>query len=218
VQIFPSGTGWLWFLLNGGLLTIEISLLSLIIAAIVGAIVGIGLASGRRSLAWPSRIYVDAVRSLPILLLMFFVYYVPSELFGVDLGALPTGVCVLGLYGGAFMAEVVRMGVSSIGRAQWDAAYSIGLTPLQALLHVIAPQSLRVMAAPAAGIFISNVKDSSVASIIGLTELTGAAQAIRNANFGEGSVGVLSIIALAYFLLCFGLSNLSRQLERRWSV
>jgi polar amino acid transport system permease protein len=149
---------------------------------------------------------------------MFFIFYAVPQLLGIDLQAYPAAVIALGLNCSSYMAEVVRTGVEAIGRPQWDAAYSLGMAPVAVLSRVIAPQAFRIMAPPAVGVCIGTLKDSSVASIIGFVELLGAGLAIRQSNLGDGTVGVLSIVCLLYFVMCYGLSLLGGAIERRWAV
>jgi His/Glu/Gln/Arg/opine family amino acid ABC transporter permease subunit len=216
--LFPPGTGWLRFLFEAALVTLQLSSAALVVGTVLGALVGLGLASGRRWAAWPARLYVETFRSVPILLQMFFIYYALPGLLGIDLPAYPAGVLALGLYCGSFMAEVVRTGVAAIGRPQWDAAYSIGMRPVAVMHRVIAPQAFRIMAPPAVGIAIGTLKDSSVASVIGLVELLGAGVAVRDSNLGEGGIGVLAIVSGLYFVMCYSLSLLGGAIERRWPV
>jgi His/Glu/Gln/Arg/opine family amino acid ABC transporter permease subunit len=218
VSFFPPGTGWLGVLAAGTLLTVELVSIALVMASVVGAIVGVGLTSRRHWVRLPARIYVEVFRSVPLILQMFFIYYGVAGLLDINLPAYGAGVIALGLYGGSYMSEVVRTGVQAIGAGQWEAAYSLGMTPIAALRRVVAPQALRIMAPPAVGVCIGVLKDSSVASIIGLLELTGSGLAIYDSNLGRGGFGVLAALGVIYLVMCYLLSQLGGAMERRWAV
>ena len=218
MHLFPPGTGWVGVLVAGGLLTVELVSAALVLALVVGVVVGLALTSRRRWLRWPARLYVELFRSVPIILQMFFVFYALPEYLGISLPAYQSGVVALGLYAGSYMSEVVRTGLQAINVTQWEAAYSLGLTPIQTLRRVVGPQALRIMTPPAVGVCIGATKDSSVASVIGLLELTGAGLAVRDSDLGSGGFGILLILGVAYFVVCYLLSLLGGAVERRWRV
>jgi His/Glu/Gln/Arg/opine family amino acid ABC transporter permease subunit len=218
VSLFPPGTGWLGILFKGALVTIEVVSVALVMASIIGGVVGLGLTSRRWWVRVPARVYVELFRSVPIILQMFFIYYAIPSMLGIDLPPYWAGVVALGLFGGSYMSEVVRTGVEAIGVTQWEAAYSLGMTPVAAFRYIVAPQALRIMAPPAVGVCIGTLKDSSVASVVGLLELTGSGLAVRDSNLGQGGFGILGALGVIYFAMCFFLSLVGGVIERRWAV
>jgi len=115
------------------------------------------------------------------------------------------------------MAEIVRSGIQSVAKGQWEAARSLGLSYYRTMRHVVLPQALRVMIPPTIGVYVSTIKESSLASIIGFVELLGQGMAIRESNAGRSTADVLVAVAFGYFVMCFALSRLGLYLERRSS-
>jgi len=116
------------------------------------------------------------------------------------------------------LAEVVKTGIESVARGQWEASSSLGMRYLGAVRYVILPQALRVALPPAVGVYIFTIKDSSLASVIGYLELTGSGLAIRESSFGRGTLGVLMVVAAIYFIIAFSVSSVGQSLERRIKV
>ncbi len=202
-------------LLAGAVVTLKLSSLSLLIGTLLGIIVGLMRSSRHRLLRLPASLYVEIFRSVPILLQLFFVYYALPLVVGIDLPSYPAAITALSLYCSAYMAEVVRTGVESVARGQWEASYSLGMRYLSALRYVIMPQALRVALPPAIGVYIFTIKDSSLASVIGYLELTGSGLAIRESNFGQSTFGVFMVVAAIYFIIAYSLSLAGQALERR---
>jgi ABC-type amino acid transport system permease subunit len=113
------------------------------------------------------------------------------------------------------MAEVVRSGIEAIPKGQWEAAASLGLPYYRIMRLIVLPQALRVMIPPTIGVYVSTIKESSLASIVGFVELLGQGMAIREANTLRGTADVLVAVAFGYFAICFSLSQVGRYFERR---
>jgi polar amino acid transport system permease protein len=233
--------GWVANLLLQGLLnTLRLALWGMLLATLFGLVVG--LARTARSLL-PRLLagsYVELMRNTPPLVLIFVGYFFVSSqimpLLGIDafLASASSGtltavsfcfgdprllknflsaLIVLALFEGAYIAEILRAGIQSIPRGQWEAAAAIGLTRTQALRTVILPQALSRMLPPFAGQFISLIKDSSIVSLISVQDLTFMASDIA---VSTGRVFETWITASAFYLvLCLGLSLAFRRLERR---
>ena len=204
---------YLGLLARGALITLEISTLSLVFSLLVGVLVGL-VATSRLSVARAAaRVYVEFVRSVPLLVQIFFVYYGLPLMFRLNLSPYQAATIALALYGGAYMVEAVRSGIQSVGKPQWEAARALGLGYWRTMAHVVAPQAIRVTLPAAIGIFISLLKGSSVASIIGFVELLQTAINIRNSIF---SLSPLFVAGVLYFLMCYGLSRFGGRVERRF--
>ena len=113
------------------------------------------------------------------------------------------------------MAEVVRSGIESIPKGQWEAAAALGLPYSRIMQLIVLPQALRVMIPPTIGVYVSTIKESSLASVIGFVELLGQGMAIREANSLRNTADVLVAVAFGYFVICFSLSQVGRYLEHR---
>ncbi|HLW49068.1 MAG TPA: amino acid ABC transporter permease [bacterium] len=200
-------------LVRGAMITLEVSALALALSLVIGVVVGMVATSRFRLPQAAARVYVELVRSVPLLVQLFFVYYGLPLMFRVNFSPYQAATAALSLYGGAYMVEAVRSGIQSVGRNQWEAARALGVGYWRTMAHVVAPQAIRVTLPAAVGIFISLLKGSSVASIIGFVELLQTAVNIRNSIF---SLSPLLVAGILYFLMCYGLSRFGGRVERRF--
>ena len=190
------------------------------LAMLAGAMGGVLLALVRLSrvapLRWLAVVYMEFFRSIPILIVMFFAYYGTPLVLHVDLTPFAAATLALALHASATMSEVVGAGLASVGRGQWEAAQSSGLTWGQTMRHVVAPQAVRVILPPSVGVFITTLKESSLASIIGYIELTRTGLLVREST-GGGFVPLLELGVL-YFLINYAISIAGGVLERRYRI
>ena len=197
---------------NGWLMTVLISV------AALGLSTGIGLcfALGRRSRLLPlryfSQIYVELVRGTPLLVQILIFFYVVADAFGMSNRYL-VGVLTLSFFSGAYISEIIRAGIESVGQSQLESAKAIGLTRAQTYRYVILPQALRQTLPPLAGQFVSLIKDSSLLSIIGISEFTWNARDV-NANT-YSTLEAYIPLAAGYLILTLPISLWTRWLERR---
>ena len=167
-------------IVEGFLTTIALSAAGLVLALIIGVAVGTAGSSRARMLHWCAAAYVELMRNIPLLVHMYFWY------MGLAFLRLPPFACAvaaLALYSGAYVAEVVRSGIGAVPQGQRLAALATGLTPVQAFLLVIYPQALRVIMPSLASVISQLIKDSSLASVITVAELTYQASAIEGQTF-----------------------------------
>jgi len=157
--------------------------------------------------------YVELIRNTPFIVQMFFIFFALPILLKVEVPVFWAGVAALVVNASAFMAEIVRAGIQSVGRDQWEAARSLGMGYVQIMRWIVLPQALRVMIPPGVGLFIGLVKDSSVVSVLSYVELTRAGQILMEKTFL--SFQVFGIVAALYFAICYPLSRLALYLERR---
>lgn len=213
---------WLFFLVGqypngplGGLsLTVLLAALALLLAMPVGLLLGVARLSHRPWLRWPVTTLVFVVRGTPLLMVVFWAYFFLPALTGHKTGQFNTMLIALVVFDGVYLAEIVRAGIQAIGPGQAAAALSLGLTPSQAMRHVILPQALRHMLPSLVNQFVSTIKATSLGYIIGLTEVSFITTQINTQVFTMPAQ-VYGVLALCYFLLCFGLSRLAFWLESR---
>lgn len=167
-------------LLEGFATTVAVSAAALIAALALGVIVGTAATTRMRAARVAAAIYVEGARNVPLLIHMYFWY---MALAFLRLPAFTCAVLGLAIYSGAYVAEVVRSGIGSVPRGQTQAALATGLTPVQTLRLVIYPQALRVIAPSLASLFSQLIKDSSLASVIAVTDLAYQASAIEGETF-----------------------------------
>jgi aspartate/glutamate/glutamine transport system permease protein len=219
VQAFFDPRKWaafldpgIWaFLLTG----LQITLAMAVVAVTTSLVAGLALALCRLSriplLRYPAAFYVEVVRALPVLLIIFFTFFWAARA-GLGLNPFGAGALALALYTSAVNAEIVRAGITSIDRGQWEASRSLGLTYPQTLRYVVLPQALRRVVPPQVSQIITLLKDTSLAAVIGVQELTRRAQIIYQAEFNP--LQALFVAACIYFVVNYSLSRLSR----RWEV
>jgi len=202
----------LGFLAAGLGLTLEIALLAGALSLVGGVLLALARLSPRRALALPAGLYVETMRALPLFLIMLYTFLAGPRV-GLSLEPLPAAVVALTLYTSAVMAEIVRAGVRSLPRGQSDAARALGLSYPQALRFVVLPQALRRMTPALVSQLITLTKDTSLASLIGVSELARRTGILYNTYFNP--VETLLLVAGIYFAVCSALSALSRRLEPR---
>ncbi len=198
-------------IMDGLLVTIKISALSIVfgtVMGIVGALCRISRSFVLRSLG---NVYVEWIRNTPLLIQILFIYFGLGVFF--NLSPVVASVFALAFFSGAYVTEIIRAGIQSIHKGQREAALSIGMTEWQAMYLVVLPQAVKRILPPLAGQFITLVKDSSLVSVIAVTDLTYVAKNIVTTTFRAFEVWLA--IAAFYFILSFGLSLAVRKLERR---
>ena len=197
---------------QGWLRTVAISLAALVLSSALGLL----SALARRSLLLPvryaARIYVELIRGTPLLVQILIFYYVVANAFGVN-NRYVAGVLILSLFSGAYISEIIRAGIESIGQSQLESARAIGLTRAQTYRYVIFPQALRQSLPPLAGQFVSLVKDSSLLSIIAINEFTFNAENVNATTYR--TLESYLPLAAGYLLLTLPISLWTRRLEER---
>ncbi len=202
-------------LLQGTVLTIKFALMSMVFGLMIGivvAIMGIGKIHALRAIA---RAYVSVMRGTPLLVQIFVVYYgLPG--IGISLDPTPAGVLTLSLNVGAYLSESMRGALEGMPRGQWLAAYSLGLSYWQTLRYVIAPQALRIAVPSLGNSLISLIKDTSLVSVITVTELLRSAQEVIASTYQP--LPLYLACAAIYWVLSTGLSALQRRIEKRLAL
>lgn len=188
---------------EGFVATIALSAAALVLAILIGIIVGTAGAARSRTLRTAAATYVETMRNIPLLIHMYFWY---MALVVLKLPAFECAVLGLSIYSGAYVAEIVRSGIGSVPRGQFLAAFAIGLTPFQALRFVIFPQVLRIVAPSLASLMSQLIKDSSLASVIAVADLTYQAGAIEGQTFRTFEIYIT--ISLLYLLLVTAVSRI----------
>ena len=168
----------LWATLN----TLMAAGIGYVIAAVLGLVFAIAQRTGVRPLTAAVREIVEFLRSTPLILQIFFVYYVGPE-YGVSLSPWVAGMIALGLHYGAYLSEVYRGGIESVPKGQWEACAAINLTPFQTYTRIILPQALPPSVAGMGNYLISIFKDTPMLSVIGVAELMQAANAVGGQNY-----------------------------------
>ncbi|MFM8703372.1 MAG: amino acid ABC transporter permease [Planctomycetia bacterium] len=198
--------------IQGWLTTVALSLAALVASTAIGAVAAVCLQSRHPIVEAVGRVYVELIRGTPLLVQLLIGFYVIANAVGLE-NRFVVGVLVLSLFSGAYMAEIFRGGLDAIPRAQLDSARAIGLTPWQALRLGVLPQAVRIGLPAGAGQLVSLVKDSSLLSVIAISEFTLAAQEVN--AFTYSTLESYLPLAIGYLALTLPLSALARWLERR---
>jgi polar amino acid transport system permease protein len=202
--------GYRMTFLNGWAATIGISAAALLLSTAIGALTALARRSAFLPLRYTAAAYVETVRGLPLAVLVLFGFYGIANAVGWN-DRVSVGIVILSLFSGAYIAEIIRAGIESVGRSQWDSARAIGLTTPQTYRFVIFPQVLRQILPPVAGQFSSLIKDSSLLYIIGIPELTFAANQINSATYSTFESFVP--LGICYLLLTLPVSLWTKYLE-----
>jgi His/Glu/Gln/Arg/opine family amino acid ABC transporter permease subunit len=210
----PSIVARSWsFFLRGVWITAVMAVSSLALGLPIGLCLALARVQHRRFLSVPAAVYVEVMRGTPLLVQILFVYFVLPT-FGVNLSAYASGILALTLNAAAYISEVFRAGILSIDSGQMEAARTLGMSNGQAMRRIILPQTLRRVVPPLTNEGIALLKDSSLVSVIGLTELARSGQEL--ASRYAAPLTIWPLVALLYLALTFPLARIAEHLERRW--
>lgn len=211
---FDWGAVWyaVPYMLRGLLVTLEISFWAMLLSTLVGVVIGLISVSDLRGPKAMVRAYVYFVRGTPALVQIFLVYFALPRI-GLELSSFWSGVVALAFNSAGFIAEIVRAGLQSIEIGQTEAALSIGMTTRQCIIFILLPQSLRRITPPLTNEMITLIKNSSLLSVISVTELTRAAQLIIAERFVPFEL--YAALAVYYLIVISVLSRVSEYVERR---
>jgi polar amino acid transport system permease protein len=200
-------------LLNGLLLTVYLSAITIVSSTVLGAVVGFARASRVPIISWILKIYVETFRGTPLLVQLLFIYF-GAAYIGMSWVTTFIGAVVgLTLYEGAICSEIFRAGVEAVPPAQHEAAHVLGISKWDSAVRIIMPQALRVTMPALIGQEISLVKDTSLAAVIGFAELVNQSQAVIG-NINQPML-VLTVVGALYFIICYPMSVGARRLERK---
>jgi polar amino acid transport system substrate-binding protein len=196
-------------------MTIFLSVTSFPIAMLIGLMVGLGRVYGPRLISIPLGIYVEVLRGTPLLLQLYTIFYLLPKLgLGIEFTSLEAGIIGLAINYSAYEAENYRAGLLAIPRGQMEASLALGMNPLTALRVVIVPQAVRIVIPPVTNDFIALFKDTSVCSVILITELTRKYNELYNFN-RDYVVELAFVTAGLYLIMSYPMAILARVLERR---
>ncbi|MFA0027312.1 amino acid ABC transporter permease [Vibrio breoganii] len=205
-----------WDILRNLLMAARWTILLSLIAFVAGGILGALLTFLRstRNVVFTRiiQVYVEIFQGTPLLMQLFLTFFGLS-LLGIEVSAWSAAILSLTLFSSAFFHDIWRGCIDALPKGQWEACRTLGLTYLQSMRYIIAPQAMRMAIAPTVGFSVQIVKGTALASIIGFVELTKAGTMLNNATFQPFKV--FAFVALLYFVICFPLSLLARYLESK---
>ena len=200
------------YILKGAVVTIELTVVSLLISIALGLVAAIAKLSGRRIGSVIANIYIELIRGTPALLQLFIIYFGLTS-YGINLDSFTAAALTLGFIGGAYLAEVFRAGIQSVDRGQVEAAVSLGLLPSTVMRRIILPQALVLTLPPFTNFVIALLKDTSLALTIAVPEIMYRSYDVASQTFR--SMEVYAMAGAIYLAVCLPLSRLVRALERR---
>ncbi|WP_338216929.1 amino acid ABC transporter permease [Lacticaseibacillus salsurivasis] len=201
------------YLLRGLWVTIEVSVVSIFFSFLIGTLLGIARYVKIKYFSAIVGFVIDLIRNLPLLLLLFFTYFALPNI-GLRLSVIPASIVAMTVFESAMLAEIIRSGIGAVPVGQMEAARSNGMSYSQAMIQIILPQAFKKMIPPLVSQFISLVKDTSLATIILLPELTQHAQIIYGQNVNY-TIPMFVALAVLYFIVNYALSVGSRIIDHR---
>ena len=212
----PRGQASLKFLLAGWWATVSISVSAIVLSVVLGAALAIAGLSASRALRSINRVYVEAVRAVPLLVLLLWVYYGLPVVLGIEFGVFAAGFLTLALSDAAFEAEIFRAGIQSVGVGQTEAAASLGLTRWQTMRLVVLPQAIKRILPALGNQFVYVLKMSSLISVVGYQELTRRANELVLVEYRP--LEIYTFLVVEYLILILLASWGVRWLERRMAT
>lgn len=206
-------------LLQGLWVALRISLISVVISIVLGILVGMLMTSKNKVIQVITRVYLEIVRIMPQLVLLFIVYFGATKAMGINLSAEAAAIIVFVFWGVAEMADLVRGSLISIPKIQYESSESLGLSRGQTYRYVIIPQIIRRMIPLSINLITRMIKTTSLVMMIGIVEVLKVGQQIIEANrkiSPNAAFAIFATILLLYFIACWPISCLSKYLEKRW--
>lgn len=206
-------------LLQGMWVALEISLISIVISMPLGILAGSLMTVKNKVIRFIFRVYLEIIRIMPQLVLLFIVYFGSTRAFGWNLSGEMASVIVFVLWGTAEMGDLVRSALISIPKHQYESSEALGLTKIQTYRYIIIPQTVRRLVPLAINLITRMIKTTSLVLMIGVVEMLKVAQQIIEANrmtSPNAAFGIFLVVFILYFIACWPISMLARYLERKW--
>lgn len=205
-------------LIVGMSITIKIAIKSMCLSIVLGLILGIIMTSNNILIKSICKVYLEVVRIMPQLVLLFIVYFGFAKMFKVALSGETSAICVFTFWGCAEMGDLVRSAYISIPKHQWESSEALGLSKIQIIMYIIIPQTIRMLIPSVVSLFTRMVKTTSLVALIGVVEVVKVGKQIIDANrfvMPRSAIYVYGAICLMYFAICYPMSKLQLYLEKR---
>ncbi len=208
-------------LFEGLFQALRISFISVLISIALGVILGSIMTLKKPVITVLSKIYLEFIRIMPQMVLLFLVYFGTTRVLGINMSAETASVIVFSLWGTAEMSDLVRGALKGIPVIQYESSYSLGMTTVQTYIFVIIPQIIRRMLPLSINLVTRMIKTTSLVMMIGIVEVLKVGQQIIEANrksSPNAAFGVYATVFALYFLICWPISILSKYLEKKWEI
>ena len=198
------------FLMEGAVVTLELSVLSMVFAVLIGLLCALGRTSGQPLLAWAVAAYVEVMRDVPLLIVLLVIFFTLPQI-GISLPVFWAGVLGLSLNVGAYLSEVFRAALGAVDKGEKEAGFSLGMSRLEVFRRITLPQAMRLAIPTVGGFFIALLKDSSLVSFIAVSDLMRQGTILIADTFR--SMEIYFMVAMIYFCMSFVASRLVRRIE-----
>ena len=219
IDVLFKGTNFIRLL--GGLWTaLEISLISVGLSIPLGILLGIVMTIPNKAIKVITKIYLEIIRIMPQLVLLFIVFFGATRTMGINLSGEVASVIVFTIWGTAEMGDLVRGSIISIPKHQSESSLALGLSKAQTYLYIIIPQTVRRLLPLSINLVTRMIKTTSLILMIGVVEVIKVAQQIIEANRAtspNAAFGVYLVVFIMYFIVCFSISMVAKHLEKKWS-
>lgn len=217
IQVLFQGNNFLR-LCGGILVSLRIALISMIFSIGLGILFGIIMTSNNKIVRFICRVYLEVVRIMPQLVLLFLVYFGGAKHLGVNLSGETASIIVFTFWGTAEMGDLVRSALISIPNHQYESGFALGMTKKQVFIHILIPQTIRRLIPSAMNLLTRMIKTTSLVVLIGVVEVVKVGKQIIDANrytIPNSALWIYGTIFFMYFIICFPFSKLSKVLERK---
>ncbi len=206
IDSFPYVLGGIWY-------TLLIALVSMVIGLIIGFFLALARTSRFVLLRWPARVYISFMRGVPILVILFLLYF-GFPVIGIEFSAVQAALIGFSLNSAAYMAEILRSSLSSVDKGQWESSQALGLTYWQSMRRIILPQSIRIAIPPLSNVLLDLIKASSLAAMITVPEIFQKARIVGAREYDL--LTLLILVALIYWGICSIMAVFQNFLEKRY--
>lgn len=200
------------FIVEAGRWTLLLSALAFVFGGLAGFVVALLRTSNTRVLRLVAAIYIQIIQGTPVLIILFLAFY-GLAIFGYEMPPMVAATVAMTIYSAAYLGDIWRGSIEAVAVPQWEASTALAMNRWQQLRYVILPQAVRISLPPTVGFLVQLIKNTSIASIIGLVELTLAGKLVSNATFQPFIV--FPVVAALYFVMCYPLSRFGFFLERK---
>lgn len=217
IQVLFQGSNF-WRLCEGLWVSLRIALIAMVASIAIGIFLGMIMTSKNRVVRLVCRIYLEIVRVMPQLVLLFLVYFGAAKHLGMDLSGEMAAIIVFTFWGAAEMGDLVRSALISIPIHQYESGYALGMTKEQVFVHIIIPQTIRRLIPSAMNLLTRMIKTTSLVVLIGVVEVVKVGKQIIDANrytMPDAALWIYGTIFIMYFIICFPFSKATSMLERR---
>jgi len=206
------GISEFWFIVQAAQWTLALSAMAFVGGSLLGLVVALARTSENTAARWAATLFIQVFQGTPLLLQLFLIFF-GAPVLGLDINPWLAAGIALVLNSAAFLGEIWRGCIEAIPRGQWEAAQALNLNYLSRMRFVVLPQAFKIALPPTVGYVVQIIKGTSLAAIIGFTEITRAGQIINNATFQP--LHVFTTVAALYFVICWPLSLLAARMERK---